>query len=155
MPIQIPIMPAAPAGAIERLRDWIGRELPFSYIAFVAKHDGAEPEPNSLDTSQNKVGVRRFISVQDAPAVAEQTDGFPAHVIPIAEDDCGNYFYVNPKTGAVHLWDHEVEGADEMVAEDAFGFADSLVPFDTELAQLAPAQVISAWIDPDLLASQK
>lgn len=155
MPLQIPTMPAPSADALERLREWIGSDLPSSYLDFVAAHDGAEPAPNSLNTVDNEVGVRRFIPVGEAPTLAERIDGFPVHVIPIAEDDCGNYFYVEPKTGAVYFWDHEVEGRDEKVAENAAGFVERLEQFDANRAQVAPGQVISSWIDPDFLASLK
>lgn len=155
LPIQIPTMPSPTSEALEHLRDWIGGQLPPSYLDFVARHDGAEPEENSLITSENEVGVRRFIPVREAAALAEKIDSFPARVIPIAEDDCGSYFYVEPATGSVRFWDHEVDGSDEEVASDVSAFVMRLAPFATGKVNLSPGQVKHVWIDPDFLTSLK
>ena len=141
-------MPSPCDEALHALADSIGHELPPSYVAFVSKHDGAHPEQNSLATSNNEVSVARFIPTTEAARFSQKIEGFPSGVIPFAEDDCGNYFYVRPETGAVHFWDHEVEGGDEQVAEDATSFVEGLKPLDATRVQLEPGQVISAWIDP-------
>lgn len=148
MAVAIPTTLSPPVKALRALADSMGRKLPASYVAFVSKHDGAHPQANSLVTSDNEVSVRRFIPVSEAATLAREIDGFPSQVIPFAEDDCGNYFYVMLETGAVHFWDHEVEGLDERLAEDVASFVQRLTPFDAAGVQLAPGQVISVWVDP-------
>lgn len=148
MTVSIPIMPGPAEEELRLLADWIGHSLPASYLDFVLLHDGAEPEANSIKTSNNEIGISRFIPVCEASNLGAGIDGFPTRVIPFAEDDCGNYFYVAPLTGSVHFWDHELEGPDEQVAESAMAFAEKLTPFDVSAVKLAPGQVKSAWIDP-------
>ena len=148
MAILIPITLPPDETQLSALADQIGHSLPESYVDFVKLHDGAEPELNSFKTLNNEVGVSRFIPVSEAPKLGAEIDGFPAGVIPLAEDDCGNYFYVEPSTGSVYFWDHELEGTDERVAENAQSFANKLMPFDASAIKLAPGQVISAWVDP-------
>lgn len=148
MGILIPTMPQPTEGALRVLAEGIGHSLPPSYVDFVRLHDGAKPEDNSITTMDNEVGVSRFIPVCEASGLSGEIDGFPAHVIPLAEDDCGNYFYVEPRSGAVYFWDHEEEGPDEKVAEGALAFAEKLSPFDVSTVNPAPGQVKSVWIDP-------
>lgn len=148
MPIHIPTMPRPSDDALRELELWVGHQFPSSYLQFVCKHNGAEPEGNSLLTKDNEVGVRRFIPVNEAAALAEAIDGFPAAVIPVAEDDCGNYFYIEPRSGTVHFWDHEIEGADEQVASDMSAFVAKLKPFDAKGVKLSPGQVTRVWVDP-------
>lgn len=148
MGVVIPTMPEPSEGALRVLAERTGHPLPPSYVDFVRLHDGAEPQDNSIITVGNEVGVSRFIPVREACDLSGGIDGFPAHVIPLAEDDCGNYFYVEPRTGAVYFWDHEVEGPDEHVAEGALAFAEKLSPFDVSTVKLAPGQVKSVWVDP-------
>jgi len=141
-------MPPPSEEALRHLADTIDHELPSTYLAFVTRHDGARPEDNSIITSGNEISVSGFVSVADAATLAFEIDGFPPKVIPLAADDCGNYFYVEPQTGAVYFWDHEVEGSDEKVAEDAARFAEMLEPFDVTRIERATGQVISVWVDP-------
>ena len=148
MPVSIPKMPRPTEVALSVLANTIGHPLPASYALFVACHDGAKPEANTVAISDNEVGVSRFIPVSEAPELAAEIDGFPVSAILLAEDDCGNYFYINPTTGRVHFWDHEIEGPDEEVAVDALIFAKSLAPFDASRVALAPGQVRSVWVNP-------
>jgi hypothetical protein len=148
MDVSIPTMPEPADDELKTLADRIGYPLPASYLDFVKLHDGAEPEANSIITSDNEIGVSRFIPVREASDLGAGIDGFPADAIPLAEDDCGNYFYVAPRTGHVYFWDHELEGADEQLAEGAMAFAEKLKPFDVSTVKLTPGQVKSAWIDP-------
>jgi hypothetical protein len=136
------------ADALRALIGWIGQQLPPSYLQFVGEHDGAEPEENSLATRGNEVGVRRFIPVSEAAALAEGIAGFPARLIPLAEDGCGNYFYLEPNSGSVHFWDHEAEGPDEQVASAVSAFVAELKPLDVARVKLAREQVERVWVDP-------
>jgi len=153
MSVALPSMPKPRPLALTLLTSMVGGPLPQSYLEFVGKHDGAEPESNSLD-GRGHVSVTSFISVERAAREFASVDGFPSGVIPFAEDGCGNYTYISPMTGAVHYWDHEVEG-DEKVALDVPDFLSRLVEFDLASLQLRPGQVKHAWIDPDFLASLK
>ncbi|WP_408590938.1 SMI1/KNR4 family protein [Novosphingobium sp.] len=148
MAVPIPKMPPPAERALGALADSIGRPLPPSYAQFVTNHDGAKPDANSIATFDNEVSVSRFIPVSEAPELAAGIDGFPASVIPLAEDDCGNYFYVDPQTGGVYFWDHEVEGPNEEVAADALLFAEKLAPFDASRVELASGQARRVWVDP-------
>jgi hypothetical protein len=133
---------------LSELRLAMGQSLPPSYVSFVNHHDGAIPDGNSIVTSVNEVSVSRFVSVHEALKLTESIDGFPANVIPFAEDDCGNYFYVMPQDGAVFFWDHELEDGDEKVASDVAEFISKLTPFDPATIMPQPGQVRSVWVDP-------
>lgn len=146
--IHIPNMPSPSADALRDLESWLAQPLPAAYVEFVREHDGAEPQENSLVTRENEVGVSRFIPVNEAAKLAEQIDGFPVGVIPLAEDDSGNYFYVEPRSGSVRFWDHEIEGGDELVANDVSGLLHKLTPYDPTKVKLAQGQVKRVWVDP-------
>ena len=148
MTIHIPNMKSPSANALNDLASWLGQQLPATYVSFVRQHDGAEPPANSLATSGNEVGVSRFIPVAEAAKLAEQIDGFPLGVVPLAEDDSGNFFYVEPQSGSIRFWDHEIEGEDEVVASDISDFLIKLTPFDTTKVKLAPGQDLGGWVDP-------
>lgn len=148
MPVSIPTTPTPTQAELQVLADRIGALLPTSYLTFVKLHDGAEPTANSIKTLDNEVGVTRFVPVREAPSLGAEIEGFPQNAIPFAEDDCGNYFYVDPSDGAVYFWDHESEGTDERVAENAIAFAEKLTAFDASSVKLAAGQVMRAWIDP-------
>lgn len=148
MPVSIPTMTPPTDAELRALADCVGYSLPKSYLHFVKLHDGAEPDDNSIKTVNNVVGVRSFISVREASALSDKIEGFPRTAIPFAEDDCGNYFYIDPSDGAVYFWDHELGEADERVADDALAFVEKLTPFDASSVKLAPGQVKRAWIDP-------
>ena len=148
MPIAIPTMAEPTDEQFKALKQSVRAALPTSYVEFARHHDGAVPESNSLGISANEVGVSRFIPERAAVEVATGIEGFPANVIPLAEDDCGNYFYVELCSGAVHFWDHELEGPDERVADSVLAFVDRLNPFDASRAKLTPGQVRRLWVNP-------
>lgn len=143
-------MPAPSAQDLDRLARAVGEALPESYLSFIGRHHGAEPPPNGVGVGNgNQSGVRRFVAVSTAPLVLPDVEGFPSHVIPIAEDDSGNFFYMAAAEGTVRFWDHEIEGGDSLVADDLDSFLSLLEPFDAARVALAPGQVRRAWIDPD------
>ena len=149
MPVTIPSTPAPTSQALEQLAAIVAEPLPESYLAFVQKHDGAEPESNIIDLgSDDSSGVRRFISVAEASSASYPVDGFPRSCIPLAEDDCGNYFYLSLSSGQVFFWDHEIEGGDQLLANDLPGFLNLLRPFDDSSVKLTPGQVLRVWTRP-------
>lgn len=148
MTIAIPKMSKPSHSAIAHLEDVLSGKLPEEYIDFIGIHDGAVPEPNSVPIGiNNESGVRRFIPVAEAVKVIAEVEGFPA-AIPLGEDDCGNFFYIDQGTGGVFFWDHEIDGGDIEVAPSLIKFLEALVPFDSSAVKLQPGQVKYAWIDP-------
>lgn len=149
MSVAIPLMPEPLKADIARLEEAIGRTLPFEYFEFVRTHNGATPESNSIPIgTDNESGVRCFVSVAEAVSLVDEIEGFPAETIPLAEDGCGNYFYVSLRSGSVFFWDHEIDGGDTKVASTLAEFVSALAPFDASAVKLAPGQVIYAWVDP-------
>ena len=146
--ISIPKMPRPTDSALATLAKKIGYQLPKSYIDFVNAHDRAKPEINSIATSKSEIGVSRFIPVSEAADLTTFIDGFLTAAIPFAEDDCGNYFYIDASTGTVFFWDHEVEEGDEKIAEDALVFGQKLSPIDASSIKLAPGQARRVWVNP-------
>jgi hypothetical protein len=152
MPIPIPETRAPSEQDIQRLVAKIGAPLPAAYLRFVQRHDGAVPESNSFAVgSDNASGVAQFVPVADAIGMTDRVDGFPAGTIALAEDDCGNFVYVDPRTGEIFFWDHEIEGQDTVLAASLDAFLDFLTPYGASEIPPEPKQVISAWIDPDFL----
>ena len=130
------------------MEDMLSCKLPLEYVDFICSHDGAIPEPNSVIIGiNNESGVRRFIPVAEAVKVIAEVEGFP-DAIPLGEDDCGNFFYINQNTGGVFFWDHEIDGGNIEVAPSLIKFLEALVPFDSSSVKLKPGQLKYAWIDP-------
>lgn len=148
MTIHIPQMPSPSADALSDLECWLGQRLPMPYAEFVRNHDGAEPQENSLMTKDGGLGVSRFIPINETKTLAQQIEGFPVGVVPFAEDSCGNYFYVEPISGSVCFWDHEVEGDDEVVASNVSDFIVQLMPIDVPDAKLKAGQAKRVWANP-------
>ena len=149
MTVAIPLMPAPLKSDIARLEEAIGGALPFEYLEFVRSHDGATPESNSIAIgTHNESSVRCFIPAAEAASLVGEIEGFPSAVAPLAEDGCGNYFYVKIGSGSVCFWDHEVDDGDTEVASTITEFLSALLPFDSSTVKLAPGQVKYAWIDP-------
>jgi len=142
-------MPEPSKNDIARLEQAIGGTLPLEYFEFARTHNGATPESNSiLIGTDNESGVRCFVSVAEAISLVREIEGFPRQTIPLAEDDCGNYFYVSLRSGGVFFWDHEIAGDDTKVASTLTEFVSAIAPFDASAVKLAPGKVTYAWIDP-------
>ncbi|MEZ8733385.1 SMI1/KNR4 family protein [Vibrio splendidus] len=62
----------------------------------------------------------------------------------IAEDECGNYFIINPQ--GVFFWDHETSGR-TFLSASLQEFEESCV--EPRCIELSEGQVVSSWIDPD------
>lgn len=149
MTVAISLMPEAPNGDIARLAEAVGGALPIEYLEFARSDNGATPESNSIPIgTENESGVRHFVPAAEAASLVSEVEGFPLAAIPLAEDDCGNYFYIGLKTGGVFFWDHEIDGADTELASTLADFLSALMPFDTSSVKIAPGQVIHAWLDP-------
>ncbi|MFN7176929.1 MAG: SMI1/KNR4 family protein [Thermaurantiacus sp.] len=153
MPIELATGLPPASDALDRLAAAAGGPLPPGYLDFVARHDGAEPAANIIhfedDFGAQASGVRRFVSVAEAPELMRAIEGWPKGFIPLAEDDCGNHFAMSAATGAVHFRDHEVDGPPTHLAPDIWSFLGLLLPFDENRVQVAPEDVISVWVHPD------
>jgi hypothetical protein len=139
---------ASVSSLIERYGD-----LPGSYLDFLAHHDGWEPDANIIAGTDEALGmaVRNFIPAAEIIPLASQIAGFPADCLPIAGDECGNYFCLRPDR-TIAFWEHETDLLHP--ASDDFGqFLDRMEAFDLSTIKLDPSRVIQAWIDPNLLAA--
>ncbi|MCX7587063.1 SMI1/KNR4 family protein [Phenylobacterium sp. 58.2.17] len=127
----------------------LGAALPSAFKEFVRRHDGAAPQENVFDVPGNQSGVRVFVPIAQAANVRAQIEGFPASGIPVAEDGCGNYVWLDPDSGAAFFWDHEIDGPSECIAKDFDEFIAKLRPFDPTTVKLSPGQVKHVWVHPD------
>lgn len=149
MSVTIPETSGATTEQIELAERQLGCELPEVWREFARRYDGARPADNIIAVPGNETGVRAFVPVLEAAACRDGIEGFPIHAVPIAEDGCGNYFWLDPTSGEVFFWDHEVEELTAPVAADFSLFLMQLRPFDASSVRLAPGQVRAVWVDPD------
>ena len=132
----------------------IEQPLDFQFRRFVETNDGAYPEDNSFPVGDiaHMGGVDRFIPIESIIRQREYIEDIGPHAYPVALSACGNYVILDQgKEGAIFFWDHEVEGGLTKIADRFDGFLNLLEPFDVASIKLAPGQVKSAWINPDLL----
>ncbi|CAN7648139.1 SMI1/KNR4 family protein [Phenylobacterium sp. LjRoot225] len=155
MGIDIPATGGLSDLEIELAEKQLGCQLPTAWREFARQHDGAVPQDNLFQTTDNESGVRCFVPLLQAASLRQEIDGFPSQGVPMAEDGSGNYVWGDPATGAIFFWDHENDEPTVAIAPDLGSFLSSLQPFDPASVQLAPGQVKSAWIDPDFFASLK
>jgi hypothetical protein len=142
--------------------------LPESFKNFLLDYNGGVPAANKFDIKNMSVssGVNEFLSID---AIVEQKnilgERIPNEVIPIAHAECGNLICLvikGSEIGNVYFWDHELEVEQLPSWENMFFLSssfdelvESLAEYDAKSVKLDPNKVISAWIDPDLLKSQK
>jgi hypothetical protein len=156
MNISIPKTNEASATSIAELEKLFGANLPKSYLLFIKEHDGARPAPNVFKVgNDNNAGVDEFISAHEVIRIRNLVDGFPSHALPVARASGGNFVYLDPSSGVVYFWDHEIEDADIKLADSFDEFLTKLQPFDVSQIKLKPGQVKSAWINPDFLKKFK
>jgi len=103
----------------------------------------------------NESGVHAFLDIgRIIKEKVELGDRLSPHAWPIADAEGGNYVclrFEDSGDWCVVFWDHELE--QETVLSSTFaGFLHSLDTFDPHSVELKPGQVVSAWIDPGLLA---
>lgn len=141
------IRDVAPAAPATDHADW---------IEFLRRNDGATPEPNAHEADPD-VAVHAFYSAAEARvAHRDLSDRMPPHLLPIADAEGGNFVCLGlgPDASGVLFWDHETEEARPVAASFA-RFLEQLSPFGPDSVELAPGQVISAWIDPALLEAER
>ncbi len=150
---------ASPASKneIEAFEKVLGVRLPDEYRNFLLSHNDATPEPNSFPVgSDNDSGVNRFVPCSEIVEQMKFVDHVSFKMIPIAEDDCGNYVLLNlDDSGRIYFWDHEEPYEQIELAPGMNAFLELLEPFDCNSVQLKKGQVISSWIDPEFLKELK
>ncbi|HKY58607.1 MAG TPA: SMI1/KNR4 family protein [Aeromicrobium sp.] len=158
----------AKVSEIAALEARLAAALPEAFRRFLEDRGGGKPIPNqALGESAQPlgVGVNRFFTVEE---LTERHKDFgqriPGDLLAIADTEGGNLVCVavdGDRTGAVYFWDHELEvGEGEPPSEanltplaaDFERFLECLVPLDVSGTE-QPMQVVSAWIDPEFLAS--
>lgn len=150
--MDIPETEGASDADMARVEQELACKFPAAWRQFIRSHDGARPAENTFDLPYGQANVRTFVPIRDAAALRIQIDGFPSHGVPIADDSCGNYVWLDPASGEIFFWDHELEEeASARLAPDLTGFLASLKPFDASSVRLRPDQVKGVWINPELL----
>jgi hypothetical protein len=123
--------PPAPPEALadtERRLAARGHRIPPSYRAFLAEQDGGRPVKDTFYFEQRdrrqSSGVSTFLGAQPRPGgsltsdlagVVELVGDIPPGILPIADDEVGNYVCIDTRDGRdgpVLFWDHE-EGFDD------------------------------------------
>jgi hypothetical protein len=146
----IPKTKAASAASLAELEKLFGRNLPKSYLNFVAEHDGARPSANVFKVGENNhAGVDEFIPVHESLRIPHVVDGFPAHALAVARASGGNFVYLEPTNYSVYFWDHEVENADTKLANSFDEFLEQIQASDVGQVKLKPGQVKRVWGNPD------
>ena len=162
----------ATADAIATFERTCGQALPPDYRDFLQRYNGGRPTPNAFEIGGGlgDGGVRSFYGLHDgdyslAAAFTSTRGRMPQHLLPIAEDDCGNRICLSlaeHDCGAVFFWDHETEADESEPADDRnlYRVASSFTAFLAALraappVELQPGQVLSTWIDPEFLRQLK
>lgn len=100
--------------------------LPPQYRAFLLRHNGGWPEPDSFVFKQGRGSysdstVNRFLAIHDGPhsnfveyfkTYKTEHPRVPEELVPIANDPGGNLICIalaGDRPGAVYFWDHEEE----------------------------------------------
>ncbi len=137
-----------PAASANNHQDW---------IAFLNRHDGAVPDVNEFDVPpKGGSGIQRFFGGAEVSAAYSRLAGrLPNDLLPVGDAEGGNFVCLglSRNRSGVFFWDHETEQT-SLIATSFQEFIDCLRPLDSDSVQLRPGQVVSAWIDPSLLAAE-
>jgi len=146
----------ATAKTLAALQQAAGAPLPEDYVAFLRRTDGGRPEGNRFDVGAAQgASVDGFLRAADVgKRAAALADRLPPGALPVADASGGNLVLLKPSPDGwrVAFWDHEEERATEIAASFQV-FVDGLEPFGPE--DVPEPDVVSAWIDPELLKNQK
>jgi cell wall assembly regulator SMI1 len=152
--------PPATPEAISEFERLCGFSLPSDYRDFLQRHNGGEPTPDAFPISPSfgDGSIGMFFGLHDgddslADAYRDRFDSVPAHMIPIADDGCGNFICMSlaeTNCGSISFLDHETD-IHHPVASSFITLLSAL--YEPPPVQLKPGQVKSVWIDPDFLAS--
>lgn len=143
MTISLPTVEAASPASVAALVNTYG-ELPTDYVEFLAAHDGVRPPENMLDGTNNSIGIERFIPAAEILSVASNVDGLSQNLIPVAEDDSGNFICIKADDHKVYFWDHELD-KNRVISESFQELLSKLKLFDLSTIQLQPGAITYAW----------
>jgi hypothetical protein len=117
-----PLGPQITAEDIAAIETKLGARLPAPYRNFMLRHNGGLPEPPRFGKHNIPSILAYFCSIGANETYYDLMVRYkffrkevPADVIPIAEDECGNFIFLAIKgknRGKVYFWDHE--GAPEI-----------------------------------------
>ena len=125
-------------------------KLPEIYKVFLGQHDGAKPKANVFRINGKIIGgVEQFIPASSIINVGNKVEGFSKDMLPFAKSAGGNLVYLDPLTGGVYFWDHELDDEDVKVANTFSEFLGMLEGLDIDQIKLKPGQVKKVWVDPD------
>ena len=156
MPVPMSGPPTQPTEEeLRLLEEELGVRLPDDYRAFLVKFNGGRPEPNwfPVQGELGMGGVDLFLGVRGAgdwddllTAKRRLLERMPAHMLPIADAECGNVICLSLGTsdsGSVYYWDHELEADEGEVPtySNLFKVADSFSAFFDSIRQGLPPGV--------------
>ncbi len=135
----------------------IGCSLPKDVQEYFLECNGAKPEANIFDVSDNnESGINELIPLSSIVEERKLLDHVGEYIYPIALAEGGNYLVVDfSKDSSVYFWDHEEPENLIVLATDIYEFISKLKQFDPYSVELEEGQVESVWIDPDFLKSLK
>ena len=146
---------------IKALEEFLGGELPKTYIDFLSKYDGAVPSDNYITAESMNDGyasIRKFVPVLKIIQLTKDIDFIFQNTFPIAEDDCGNFICLDIRNGHILFWDHEISYSEEdeiYLAEDISQLLSQLVsfPIDNSDLDISGAKII--YSDPEFMEQQR
>ena len=150
--------PPLSVDALQGFEAQLGLSLPKAYRTFLLENDGGLPANNifSIPGQNNQSGVKVFLSASTILLTREKmAEQLASDLVPIADDDCGNFICLNATNGCVIFWDHELDQG-----KNTFKLAPSFQDFLNAMKPLTPedvptGNVVKAWIDPEFLKSLK
>ena len=124
----------APTEAIQELERALGFSLSRQFKAFVAVHDGAEPEDNVFSIpGVGRSDVRMFIPISEIDKSRRNIEFFPMGFYPVAYDSCGNHVILKGgQESPVFFWDHEWVDGSNKVADSFDQFLENLEPYSQD-----------------------
>lgn len=133
---------------LAQLEEQLGRKLPPAYRAFLLKHNGGYPVPDTFDLPEMGADadgmVDRFLAIHDGEHsnlydyLETYAGRLPPNLFPVAHDPGGNVICISvdgEDSGQVYFWDHEEEAEDGetptfenvyLIADDFDAFLDGL-----------------------------
>ena len=123
---------------IENLEAALGASLPVTYRAFLRSHREEPSRPvQVVSTNPDYWDVRCIFEIGDAESYLQVDDCYelvgdvlPDGMLPVGEDQGGNLYLLDCRTGAstgaVYWWDHEQELGEDRVELVATSFPEFL-----------------------------
>ena len=123
---------------IENLEAALGTSLPAAYRAFLRSHREEQSRPvQVVSTNPDYWDVSGIFEIGDADSYLQVDncyalvgDVLPDGMLPVAEDQGGNLYLLDcrtgPSTGSVYWWDHEQELGEDRVSLVATSFPEFL-----------------------------